>query len=1058
MDDDALISSPEKPQLQAIERATLCCEPGDDEFWEARDRLMALPRAIQKESMATVLRGYFLFMEDREPEARDLLEAGYREAASDGEWGVAGMACARMALWHYYADEDWDAALDWLGKGYDCARHLKTPAVVSHLSLTEGRIWVLRDMRWRRGLEVLEEAVDGFRKLDDSKREIWAAWLRFEILPEDKRFRPTDRLASIDFDDWQRRHEFAECSEMTINRWAYCLAASGEVERAERFIRRTVGRWNCLDSSLPDILLDVALEALPYQSTKIASLMGAALDEGLEGEEKCFAVVFLSKHWMRTGRGDEAIELCVGIIDDPEVSKYYRVFARQNAAIGLVQKGQLRRAQEMTPALEDVRRLDDAEALWQFHMVWGTIWFQRGNFVLSLEHLDRGLEQLETNPDYFAAIVVEHMVTTRLNRIEVLRKLERGDEIVEEIEAVEDQFDEVPEVTRCRALLTFGYILLALDDYELARERLEEARQLASGLGAEAIGALCLANLAVVGLETDDDQLFARATASLEEMADAQPLAYSTVLLTNGHWCLEGGDEQAARGHFEEASKLLLETGQLADCADTFDTLSMIAEDRNEAGSYSRRALDTLLMLLSVIDGEDARLASLSRLRYVGARLADLQINGGYNERALQTVYEIKSGEFLRLVSELGERKEESTMPAPGVPADQIRTLRSDSNQKTSVFRDTKSVDPSLTERAAKRYRKLTHLDEFQEVSVEPGEAAASLEANEVAVEYFLPRDAGEKLFAFILTNQLIDVVEMPWSEHMGEVSERTVELIGGLETQGRDARPKEHERLIDGLRQLYDALIEPIEGALDSAEKIVLAPGASLGAIPFQALVSSEQQFFADLAPISFLVSTAQLAMRTATSAPLEQAVVLRGDDRGHEGRLAHADREVAAVREALECSGTELLSAKEFWSADLVHYGGHASFDSQQGMAASLFLEDRRLQAVDFLEQSFSRRPLVVLAGCETGRFESMGDEFVGFVRSIFGAGAAQLVNSSWRADDESATWLFEQFYSYILDDGMAPFQALARASRQMRRNPPNPQWRHPFYWANFRCWGAQ
>jgi CHAT domain-containing protein len=227
---------------------------------------------------------------------------------------------------------------------------------------------------------------------------------------------------------------------------------------------------------------------------------------------------------------------------------------------------------------------------------------------------------------------------------------------------------------------------------------------------------------------------------------------------------------------------------------------------------------------------------------------------------------------------------------------------------------------------------------------------------------------------------------------------------------------------------------------------------------VPFAALIDREGRYLLDRFDLGYVVSHAQLA-RPARSPRYRRALVLRGADESGRTMLPHADRECADVAGHLARSGCAPLADRDglraLRAADVVHYAGHAAFDERQGMAAALCLPGRQLQAVDLLALRLPRAPLVVLSGCQTGRVATRGDEFVGFVRSLFAAGASSVVASSWVAHDEGTTTLMRSFYEELLSNRLSPSAALSAAARRLRHS--GGRWAHPFYWANFRCYGA-
>jgi CHAT domain-containing protein len=95
-----------------------------------------------------------------------------------------------------------------------------------------------------------------------------------------------------------------------------------------------------------------------------------------------------------------------------------------------------------------------------------------------------------------------------------------------------------------------------------------------------------------------------------------------------------------------------------------------------------------------------------------------------------------------------------------------------------------------------------------------------------------------------------------------------------------------------------------------------------------------------------------------------------------------------------------------------------------------------------------------LVVLSACETGLGKDIrGEGLIGVTRGFMYAGAASVVSSLWKVDDEVTAELMKHFYANMLQRGMPPAAALRAAQNKIREQP---QWRAPYYWAAFTFQG--
>jgi CHAT domain-containing protein len=91
-----------------------------------------------------------------------------------------------------------------------------------------------------------------------------------------------------------------------------------------------------------------------------------------------------------------------------------------------------------------------------------------------------------------------------------------------------------------------------------------------------------------------------------------------------------------------------------------------------------------------------------------------------------------------------------------------------------------------------------------------------------------------------------------------------------------------------------------------------------------------------------------------------------------------------------------------------------------------------------------------LVVLSACNTGLGKEVrGEGLVGIVRGFMYAGAARVVASLWKVDDEATAELMKRFYQQMLQGRLTPAAALRAAQVDMWQTK---RWHSPYYWAAF------
>jgi CHAT domain-containing protein len=144
------------------------------------------------------------------------------------------------------------------------------------------------------------------------------------------------------------------------------------------------------------------------------------------------------------------------------------------------------------------------------------------------------------------------------------------------------------------------------------------------------------------------------------------------------------------------------------------------------------------------------------------------------------------------------------------------------------------------------------------------------------------------------------------------------------------------------------------------------------------------------------------------------------------------------------------------------ILHFATHGLLDPRRPENSGLVLStvNRDGQAQDGfvgLQDIYELRApvdLVVLSACQTALGKNVrGEGLMGLTRGFMYAGAASVVASLWKVDDEATAELMKQFYTNMLQKGMTPAAALRAAQNTIRQKP---EWSSPYYWAAFTLQG--
>lgn len=254
-------------------------------------------------------------------------------------------------------------------------------------------------------------------------------------------------------------------------------------------------------------------------------------------------------------------------------------------------------------------------------------------------------------------------------------------------------------------------------------------------------------------------------------------------------------------------------------------------------------------------------------------------------------------------------------------------------------------------------------------------------------------------------------------------------------------------------LKVLYDELLAPIHGSLNTSN-LIIVPHGVLHYVPFHALWDGAA-FLLDKYTVSYAPSASVYAVCSRRKAHGRGDALVMGIP---DSRAPFIKDEVHSIGSILEgaqthfgCSATREVLEREGPGSRIVHIATHGRFRQDNPIFSAIRLGDSYLNLYDIYGLRLPVE-LVTLSGCATGMNSvTAGDELIGLARGLFQAGANSLVLSLWDAHDASTAEFMRNFYTG-LGQGLSRAWALKQAMREVR-----DRWPHPYHWASFVLMGA-
>lgn len=508
--------------------------------------------------------------------------------------------------------------------------------------------------------------------------------------------------------------------------------------------------------------------------------------------------------------------------------------------------------------------------------------------------------------------------------------------------------------------------------------------------------------------------------------------------------------------------------------------------DLRTAREENRRALDILEDVRPTVVSEDLRISFFSGARAAFDFQVDLLLELGAGEEAWVTAEEGRNRALQDLLAEAGAGLRRDVAPSLAkreralqrqLNALETRRLATPESEREEFEALRKAIDDKVAELESLRgeIRRQSRSDASL-ARPEPVSLAAArrelLDGDTVLLEYRLgePRST-----VWAVTRDTLAAFRLP---PRSEIERDIRTAVNQLKSPGR-------RRSRQALCDLGDLLLEPVEPFLRHRRVVVVADGA-LESLPFAALPLPSGG--PDCRKVPALLEDHEVVSLPSVATLLTQRRVLAGrppapgwlavvadpayDPAPASGQARHplpasADEAKAIVKrlpagKVLLVTGAaasrETVRGGALRGFRILHFATHGNYNADQPLLSALVLAEldsrgRRVpQGALHAHEIYGLdlpAELVVLSACETALGQDVPGEGLvsGLPRAFLYAGAARVIVSLWKVDDQRTRDLMVLFYQGLFDRKLPPDRALAEAQRALRR-----EGRPPHDWAGF------
>ncbi len=336
-----------------------------------------------------------------------------------------------------------------------------------------------------------------------------------------------------------------------------------------------------------------------------------------------------------------------------------------------------------------------------------------------------------------------------------------------------------------------------------------------------------------------------------------------------------------------------------------------------------------------------------------------------------------------------------------------------------------------------------------QGLTLAPRQIQKLLDTDTIFLSYYT---IGDALYALTVTHDPDGIQSYTLPTSLSTLKQRWRFLYRQI-LRGREPRAR--------LSDLWQSLIAPLEGRLQTKARLLISPTRGLFNLPFAACYDPHsQRYLIERWCVQMIPSATILGYcRGQETGNLPPLLVEYPGEPDQPDYLSYVKREITALH--MRLPRAEILSEQDATyenvlenapGRNLIHIASHAHYDAQEPLASGVYLSQRRqLRASDlYLRQKYLQGTTVILSACSSGRGRSVGWDILGLNSAFLYAGAVGIVGGLWQVDDQSTMHVMTTLYEHLLG-GEETAQALRHAQLTLLRDGVSP-----YHWGAFILYG--